>query len=135
MSNGPQLKSRRSLQPTDSKLARLEAVSSWTEEPAADQAKVVALEATKAATEPQTTPEAAETKEEGVDHWAAVRAIKGPDKPASFRLPEEVHSRLKIAVATLNDSKLTMTVAITQGILDQIAFIEQLIEKKKNKTS
>lgn len=133
------------LQPIDNKLARLEAVSDWTEEPAQAQAEVV-----KPSTSPEVavevpTPQlslekvaetqpatAAKPAEE--DPWAVVRAITGPDKQASFRLPEEVHSRLKIAVAMLNDSKVSMTHVITKGILDQIDIIEALIEKKKKKT-
>lgn len=88
--------------------------------------------------EPEKVPEepvAASDEPSEDTYYAGVRAFKGPDRQASFRLPEEVHSQLKIAVATLNNSNIKMTDVITKGILDQIAVINRMIEKKKQRKS
>ena len=132
MKNGPQLKSRRASLAVDDKLARLEAVNEWTEEPAQAQAEAVAQSPHQEAQKPPEAPTSLPAKPvEEDDPWAAVRALVGPEVQASFRLPAEVHSQLKIAVAMLNDKKVTMTQVIVKGILDQTAFIHARLEAKK----
>ena len=133
MSSGPQLKSRRLLQPIDNKLARLDAVSAWTEEPAQAQAESVTEQPLKRSVtqqevvEPPTPQPAPENSAKGRS-WASKEKEANATIQASFRITIAMHNRLKKAVQRL-DNGTTMTDVIIQGIEAELSAIEAYLDK------
>ena len=137
MSNGPQLKSRRSLQPTDNKLARLEAVSNWTEEPAQDQAQVIkkedeALKSSVRVAEPSEvlTPGPVRENARKSRSWTGKSKKVVVATQMSFRLPLALKERMEDALYRLNDGT-NMTDLIVQGLEAEVAAIEAFLAGEK----